>query len=336
MTSSRAPSPPVPAGAPADPAPLPEIRAAYRAHPGFEADLAETLRRAGARLSGWQGELALSPDAPVACPWALDVWTAPRLLPVPSIKGAAGALRDIQRNWALCSTGNHRRAALIEAALPPVKARPVAFPAPVPTAPLGGWTLIRPDLMLASPEKTSPYPAGAPVLVEDHEGPPSRAYLKLWEAFLAARRWPGPGDSCLDLGACPGGWTWALAKLGAQVVAVDKAPLDPRVAAMPGVSVRQESAFGLDPRTHPEVDWLLSDVICYPVRLLGLVRRWIEAGKARHMLCTIKFQGGTDHDTAAEFAAIPGARLTHGTYNKHELMFHWSRHEAERQGHVNG
>ena len=54
------------------------------------------------------------------------------------------------------------------------------------------------------------------------------------------------------------------------------------------------------------------------------------------MLCSIKFQGVTDHDTAAEFAAIPGARLTHGTYNKHELMFHWSRHEAERQGHVNG
>ena len=114
MTSSRAPSRPVPADVPADTAPLPVIRAAYRAHPGFEADLEETLRRAGARLSAWQGDLALSPDAPVECPWALDIWTAPRLLPVPSIKGAAGALRGIQRNWALCSTGNHRRAALIE------------------------------------------------------------------------------------------------------------------------------------------------------------------------------------------------------------------------------
>ena len=80
MTSSRAPSRPVPADVPADTAPLPVIRAAYRAHPGFEADLEETLRRAGARLSAWQGDLALSPDAPVECPWALDIWTAPRLL----------------------------------------------------------------------------------------------------------------------------------------------------------------------------------------------------------------------------------------------------------------
>jgi 23S rRNA (cytidine2498-2'-O)-methyltransferase len=105
------------------------------------------------------------------------------------------------------------------------------------------------------------------------------------------------------------------------VVAVDKAPLAPEVASMPGVSVRQESAFGLDPAREAPVDWLFSDVICYPARLLGLVRRWIEAGRARHILCTVKFQGATDHDVAAEFAAIPGAVLFHGAHNKHELMF---------------
>ena len=32
---------------------------------GFEADLAEDLRRAGARIGAWHGRLALSPDAPV-------------------------------------------------------------------------------------------------------------------------------------------------------------------------------------------------------------------------------------------------------------------------------
>ncbi|MGC5198738.1 hypothetical protein, partial [Aphanothece microscopica] len=91
--------------------------------------------------------------------------------------------------------------------------------------------------------------------------------------------------------------------------------------AMPGVTVRTESAFGLDPRAEPPVDWLFSDVICYPARLLGLVRRWIEAGAARNIVCTLKFQGETDHATAEAFAAIPGGVLFHGAHNKHELTF---------------
>ncbi|HZF77010.1 MAG TPA: SAM-dependent methyltransferase, partial [Acetobacteraceae bacterium] len=152
-------------------------------------------------------------------------------------------------------------------------------------------------------------------------GPPSRAYLKLWEALTRLGRHPRPGERCLDLGASPGGWTWAIARLGAGVTAVDKAPLDPAVAAMPGVQVRQESAFGLDPRRETPVDWLFSDVICYPTRLLALVRRWVEADAARNLVCTVKFQGATDHDTVAAFAAIPDALLFHGAHNKHELMF---------------
>ena len=297
------------------------IAAAYLAADGFEAELAEELHRAGRTVSAWHGRLALSPEPPAAAAWALEAWTAPRELPAPSVKAAADALRGIQRNWALYAAAHHRRAALIEARLPPVKARPLAVPEPAPTAHLGAWTLLAPDRLLASPTKTSPFVNGAVAFVEDREGPPSRAYLKLWEALTRLGRWPAPGETCLDLGAAPGGWTWALAKLGARVVAVDKAPLDPAVMAMPGVTLRQESAFGLDPKREPKVDWLFSDVICYPARLLALVRRWIEADAARHLVCTIKFQGATDHDVAAEFAAIPGAVLFHGAHNKHELMF---------------
>lgn len=297
------------------------IRAAYLAAEGFEAELAEELRRAGAGIAAWHGRLALSPDPPMPAAWALEGWTAPIELPAPSVKAAADALRGIQRNWALYAAQHHRRAALIEARLPPVKARPLAFPEPAPAAHLGAWTLLAPDRLLASPAKTSPFVNGEVRFVEDKENPPSRAYLKLWEALTRLGRWPAPGETCLDLGAAPGGWTWALARLGAQVTAVDKAPLDPAVAAMPGVTWRGESAFALDPRQEPPVEWLFSDVICYPARLLGLVRRWIAAGTARHLVCTVKFQGATDHDAVAEFAAIPGAVLFHGAHNKHELTF---------------
>ncbi|PHK94420.1 hypothetical protein CR162_13055 [Pseudoroseomonas rhizosphaerae] len=297
------------------------VASAYLAAPGFEPELEEELRRAGVSIGRWHGPLALCAAPPVPAAWALDVWTDPREVAVPSIKAGASALRAIQRNWSQVPVLHHRRAALIEAALPPVKARALRFPEPAPTGHLGGWTLLSPELMLVSPTKTSPFVGGAVRFEEDREGPPSRAYLKLWEALTRIGRWPDPGETSLDLGAAPGGWTWALARLGGQVTAVDKAAMDPAVAALPNVAIRTESAFGLEPEKLPPVDWLFSDIICYPSRLLVLVRRWMAAGAARNFVCTLKFQGGTDHDTAAAFAAIPGALLFHGAHNKHELMF---------------
>jgi 23S rRNA (cytidine2498-2'-O)-methyltransferase len=105
------------------------------------------------------------------------------------------------------------------------------------------------------------------------------------------------------------------------VVAVDKAPLDPAIARLPGVETRQESAFGLKPEDVGPVDWLCSDVICYPERLLRLVRTWLESGLARNFVCTIKFQGDTDHATARAFAEIPGSEVRHLSHNKHELTW---------------
>lgn len=298
------------------------IRSAYLAAEGFEAPLTEELALAGVTISDWVGRLALSPDPPVAAAWSLDTWLTPHEIAVPSIKAGADALRAIQRNWACHSAHHHRRSALIAARLPPVRAKPLVFPAAAPGAHLGAWTLLTPDRMLASPTKSSPFVDGACQFQEDRAGPPSRAYLKLWEALCRLGHWPAPGDTCLDLGASPGGWTWVLAGLGARVMAVDKAPLDPAIAAMPGVTERRDSAFALPPEP---VDWLCSDVIAYPDRLLALVRRWIAADAARHILCTIKFQGRTDHDAARAFATIPGGRVFHLFHNKHELTFAWSR-----------
>ncbi len=69
-------------------------------------------------------------------------------------------------------------------------------------------------------------------------------------------------------------------------------------------------------------------MICYPRRLLDLVRRWLEAGTARNFVCTVKFQGATDFEVQDAFAAIPGSRLVHLHHNKHELT--WINLERER------
>jgi len=297
------------------------VTTAYLAAEGFESQLREELGRAGVTVQADHGRLLLS-DAPAhEAAWAANIWRDCLELPVASIGTAAKALRDIQRNWAMYAPLHHRRAALIQEKLPHVSAKPVVFPTAAPTAPLGSWTLLAPDRILAAASCSSPFPNGEVELVEDKVGPPSRAYLKLWEALVRLRRWPQPGERCLDLGACPGGWTWVLARLGANVVAVDKAPLDPKVAAMPGVEWRGESAFGLEPASVGPVDWLFSDVICYPARLLRLVERWQVTGQVGNFVCTIKFQGETDHETARAFAAIPGATVLHLHNNKHELTF---------------
>jgi len=292
---------------------------AYLAAEGFVEDLRAEL----GEVSAAYGRLLLAPGPARPAAWAANIWHGPVRLAVASIGDAAKRLRAMQRNWALYSHAHHRRAALIEAKLPKVSAKPLRFPEPAPTAALGSWTLIDEVTVLASPRCSSPFPNGEARFVEDKAAPPSRAYLKLWEALTLLGEHPEPGSLCLDLGSSPGGWTWALARLGARVVSVDKAPLEPRIATMPGVEVRRESAFALDPRALGPVDWLFSDVVCYPPRLLGLVERWLAAGTCRRFVCTLKFQGPTDRETARRFAAIPGSRLVHLHHNKHELT--WMR-----------
>jgi 23S rRNA (cytidine2498-2'-O)-methyltransferase len=267
------------------------------------------------------GRLVLAETQATPPAWVANVWLDPQRIPIASIGDAAKKLRAIQRNWALCPVAHHRRAALIADKLPKVTAKPLAFGVEAPKAPLGSWTLIAPDTMLVSAACASPVPNGEVRFVEDKAAPPSRAYLKLWELFTLTGARPQPGERCLDLGASPGGWTWVLQQLGARVIAIDKAPLDPRIAALPGVEVRQESAFALDPMIVGPADWLFSDVICYPKRLLTLVQRFLAAGTVWRFACTIKFQGETDFETMRAFAAIPGSRLMHLHVNKHELTW---------------
>lgn len=290
----------------------------YLAPDGFLPQLLEEL---GGQTIETHGRLVLASKPPAPVAWVANRWLSPQRIEIASIGDAAKKLRAIQRNWMLYPHAHHRRAALIEAKLPAVSAKPFVFGNAAPQSPLGSWMLLEPSIMLASAHCSSPFAHGEPNFVEDREAPPSRAYLKLWEVFTLLGIKPVRGDVCLDLGSSPGGWTWVLQSLGASVISVDKAPLDSRVAGLPNVEHRLESAFALGPSELGPVDWLFCDVICYPARLLALVRKWLAAGTVRRFVCTIKFQGATDTETARAFAAIPGAKLMHLSNNKHELTW---------------
>lgn len=281
----------------------------------FEQVLCEEL---GARLISRHDRLLIV-RGKESVQWAQNLWLEPETFKFKSINEAAKKLRSIQRNWWLHSVSHHRRAKLIQGELPPLKNRRLRFPAVLPSAPLGAWTLVDENTMIFSAKCSSLFPDGEIEFEENKTDPPSRAYLKLWETFTLEAHSPQPGQRVVDLGSSPGGWTWVLDQLGCEVISVDKAPLSSETQFSPRVRFINESAFALKPEGIGPVDWFFSDIICYPEKLLQLVQSWSDV--AKKMVCTIKFQGKTDHDVVREFLKIPNSRVRHLSCNKHELTW---------------
>jgi 23S rRNA (cytidine2498-2'-O)-methyltransferase len=290
---------------------------AYLAPDGFIDDLAEEIGGADKIYD----RLLLKENGPEHAVWAENIWLDPQYITIDSIGDAARKLKAIQRNWWPYEFHMHRRMSLVTEKLPHISGKPLVFPNPLPVAPLGSWTMIDEKSILASPHCASAMPNGRFEFVENKETPPNRAYLKLWEALTRIGKMPKAGETCLDLGACPGGWTWVLQTLGANVISVDKAPLDPKIAALPNIRYVQQSAFGLKPEDIGPVDWLFSDIICYPERLLRLVDNWKKSSLAKNMVCTIKFQGETDMAAVAKFLEVSGSFALHLYNNKHEITW---------------
>lgn len=291
------------------------------AAPGYADTLADELARRGSRVVARRADLVFAAGVPGPAAWAANSWLAPVEYHVASVGEAARCLRRLQRNWHGHPIAHHRRARLVADKLPAIRFRELGFPATVPTAALGAWTLLARDRLLASPACSSGFAEGMPVFAEDRHGPPNRAYLKLWEALTLAREVPVAGQRCLDLGAAPGGWTWVLAEQGAHVTAVDRAPLVSSLAGRANVQSHTGDAFAIGIEDTGTPDWVCSDLIAYPKRLLDLARYWCRNAPRANIVLTVKCQGDIDTDLIAAFGDIPGARLRHLSANKHELTF---------------
>jgi 23S rRNA (cytidine2498-2'-O)-methyltransferase len=115
---------------------------------------------------------------------------------------------------------------------------------------------------------------------------PSRAAMKLAEAFAWADRAPAAGDLCVDLGAAPGGWTFVLLARRARVIAVDPANLAPELRQNRRVQHLQESAFAFEP--EETVDWLFCDMAWRPLEVAALLAKWARRRWARLLIANIK------------------------------------------------
>ncbi|GAA4876672.1 23S rRNA (cytidine(2498)-2'-O)-methyltransferase RlmM [Ferrimonas pelagia] len=109
---------------------------------------------------------------------------------------------------------------------------------------------------------------------------PSRSTLKLDEAFsvfiapdLQAER-VSSGMRAVDLGACPGGWTYQLVKRGMFVAAVDNGAMAESLMETGQVTHHPVDGFKFEPE-KPGNHWLVCDMIEKPDRVARLMARWL-------------------------------------------------------------
>ena len=120
---------------------------------------------------------------------------------------------------------------------------------------------------------------------------PSRSYLKIEEVFERMGEAPAPGQRVVDLGAAPGGWSYAFLKRGCRVLAVDNGPLKLKDLGASGGSLTHLRENGISftpPPAWRPLDWMVSDMLIPPGQTLGMFRKWMEHGWMRRFVFNIK------------------------------------------------
>jgi 23S rRNA (cytidine2498-2'-O)-methyltransferase len=184
---------------------------------------------------------------------------------------------------------------------------------------IGVWGLLDQNKLFLSTYTDCPILGGAIQFVEDKNIPPSRAYLKLWELMTVYGFKPKSSETVLDMGSCPGGWSWVLSNVAKTVVSVDKAPLDDAIAKIPNIKFLKKDAFKLEPSEVGPVHWFFSDIICEPMRSYELVEKWMPF--VDNFVCTVKFKGKADSQAVKKFQQLQPNLLKHLYNNKHEITF---------------
>lgn len=288
----------------------------YVCHSDFKAEL---VRELGTVEKDF-GKYLISPTKLETSIWAQDILYDVKQIEFDSISQAAKSLKEIYSHWVGDSLSHHRRASLIQEKLNYFKHPTLDFLGKFPKQKFGLWIMVDENTIYASANTRSPIPFGIINFNEDKKIPPSRAYLKLWETFTVFKVVPHKNDRVIDLGSCPGGWSWVLSQIAKEVVSVDKAPLDDKIAKIKNIHFLKKDAFKLDPAEVGKIDWVFSDIICEPNKLYELVQVWKNFG-VENFVCTIKFRGETDFNALERFRAIPGSKLHHLYNNKHEITW---------------
>lgn len=128
------------------------------------------------------------------------------------------------------------------------------------------------------------YPAALPATAV------SRAWLKLDEAIALFGVPLVAGQRAVELGSAPGGASQRLLEAGLEVVGVDPALVDPRVAAHPRFRQWRMRARDVKLREFRPFDWIVCDMNIDPISTMEALGRVVTATgvRPRGIIATLK------------------------------------------------
>jgi 23S rRNA (cytidine2498-2'-O)-methyltransferase len=187
-------------------------------------------------------------------------------------------------------------------------------------------------LGISEPGETLKWPMGIPRLKMPQDAP-SRSTLKLAEAFAyfmdkeEQAEWLREGLTAVDLGACPGGWTYQLVKHGLQVVAIDNGAMNEKI--METGQVEHIKADGFVYRPPRPVHWLVCDMVEKPARVAQLMADWLADGDAQRAMFNLKLPMKTRLDEVEYCREIIEERLKQAGKKIERLQFRQLYHDRE-------
>ena len=142
-------------------------------------------------------------------------------------------------------------------------------------------------------DNRSPFFMGIPRLKFPADAP-SRSTLKLEEAILTfvpqaeeKKRFTEEMTG-VDLGACPGGWTYQLVKRGLFVYAVDHGKMAASLHDTGRIEHCAEDGFKFQLPKRKQIDWLVCDMVEQPIRISKLMAKWLINGWCRETIFNLK------------------------------------------------
>ncbi len=166
---------------------------------------------------------------------------------------------------------------------------------------------------MASPKAANGlHPGGSKFIAQNAEDTVSRAGAKIAEGlhYLAMFRPALPaGSHWLELGASPGGMTSELLKRGYEVTAIDRAPLDPRLANHHNLTFLKEDTAAFIPPRGARYDAILCDLNGPPLQAIAHLTRLTDFLNPRALaVFTLKTTGA---ETLMEIDALEKQVLAH-------------------------
>jgi len=283
-------------------------------------------RRDGFWITPQIASLDVCEDQANSMVWFSGKTDQAHLVSFTSVASASKQLMSLSPGlWYHLSYKHHRRGELIADQLPKLRPKERNWQSPFPKGPLSIFSLLDENRLIALID-VQPALAPIPIPFIPKPSPPSRAYLKLYEAFYRLQTWPKPNERVLELGSSPGGWTWVLAnEAKCFVECIDQGQMDEKLIANPLVEWHKKDAFSYTKQLDwNRYHWILSDMACHPARLGTLLTAALQSNPCLGVVATLKLQNRLSDPGGlyAQFTQLhPAGQLLHLTHNKHELTW---------------